>query len=48
MEKISLKPLAPNGVLRVGINLGNHALVQFKDEKFYGKVPDLARNMLMK
>lgn len=42
MEEVSLKSLATNGVLRVGLNLGNHALVQFKCGEFYGKAPDLA------
>lgn len=45
MEKVSLKSLATNGVLRVGLNLGNHALVQHKDGAFYGKAPDLARRI---
>lgn len=45
MEKISLKSLATNGVLRVGLNLGNHALVQHKDGAFYGKAPSLARKI---
>lgn len=45
MEKVSLKSLATNGVLRVGLNLGNHALVQHKDGAFYGKAPDLAQRI---